>query len=172
MSSVTVYLSLGSNKGDREENLKSAIDKLGATAGIELEALSPLYDTAHIGSSAPDHLNCILKIETVLPPESLLFFCQKIEDELGRDRQNEVRWGSRTIDIDILLYGAREIKSPNLIVPHERLAERRFVLEPLAVLASDLEVPGLDTTVGELLARPSNQVDRVTKIDWTPEEPV
>ena len=170
MSSVTVFLSLGSNKGDREENLKSAIDKLGATVGIELEALSPLYETAHIGPPAPDDLNCALKITTVLPPESLMFFCQKIESELGREREQEVTWGERTIDIDITLYGSQKIQNDKLIVPHARLAQRRFMLEPLAAIAGDVEVPGFDATVSEILAWPSNQIDKVTKIEWTPEE--
>ncbi len=170
MSSATVFLSLGSNKGDREETLKSAIDKLGGTVGIELEALSPLFETAHVGPPAPDHLNCALKITTVLPPESLLFFCQKIETELGRDRENEVTWGERPIDIDIALYGDRIIQNDKLIVPHARLAQRRFMLEPLAAIAGDIQVPGFNATVREILAWPSNQSEKVTKIDWTPEE--
>lgn len=170
MTPATVFLSLGSNDGDREETLKSAIDKLGATAGIELEALSPLYETAHVGPPAPDHLNCALKITTVLRPESLLFFCQKIETELGRDRENEVTWGARPIDIDIALYGSEKIQNEKLVIPHGRLVQRRFMLEPLAAIAGDLEVPGFNATVSQILAWPSNQVEKVTKIEWTPEE--
>src|SRR5688572_9036773 len=117
---VEVYLSLGSNLGDREETLKTAIDKLGALPGVELLSLSPLYETAHVGPPAPDHLNCALGMSTVLPPESLLYFSQKIETDLGRDRENEVKWGARPIDIDIALYGSQKIQNENLIVPHAR----------------------------------------------------
>ena len=161
---------MGSNQGDREESLKTAIDKLGATPGIELEALSPLFETAHVGPPAPDHLNCALKITTLLPAESLLFFCQKIETELGRDRQNEISWGARPIDIDIALYGDQKIQNDKLVIPHGRLVQRRFMLEPLAVIGGDVKVPGFDSTISEILAWPSNQVEKVTKIKWTPEE--
>ncbi len=170
MIAVIVYLSLGSNKGDREENLKTAIDKLGATPGIELEALSPLYETAHVGPPAPDHLNCALKITTVLAPDPLLFFCNKIEAELGRDREKEEKWGARPIDIDIALYGSQQIQNDKLIIPHARLAQRRFMLEPLAAIAGDVEVPGFSATVSQILSWPSNQTERVTKVEWTPEE--
>jgi 2-amino-4-hydroxy-6-hydroxymethyldihydropteridine diphosphokinase len=163
---VRIFLSLGSNSGDRQENLKTAIDKLGETPGIELMKLSPLYETAHIGPAAPDHLNCALEIETVLPAEALLFYIEKIERELGRDKANETRWGERTIDIDIALYGDLQIQNEKLIVPHGRLCERRFMLEPLAQIAGEVIVPGFNATVSKILAWPSNQVEGVKQVEW------
>jgi 2-amino-4-hydroxy-6-hydroxymethyldihydropteridine diphosphokinase len=108
-------------------------------------------------------------LTTVLPPEALLFFTQKIEAELGRDRENEVTWGARTIDIDIALYGSEKIQTERLTIPHPRLAQRRFMLEPLAAIAGDIEVPGFKATVKEILAWPSNQVEKVTLVDWSEE---
>jgi len=163
---VTAYLALGSNLGDRQENLKTAIDKLGGVAGIELISLSPLFETGHVGPPAPDHLNCALEISTVLPPESLLFFCQQIENDLGRDRDNEVRWGARTIDIDISLYDAIVLQSPTLIIPHPRLCQRRFMLEPLAAIAGNVLIPGFNTSVKDVLMWPSNQKESVTRVEW------
>lgn len=143
------YLGLGSNLGDRAQHLADAIRLLRSRPGIRVTAISPVYDTKPVGVvGQPNYLNLVAGIETDLPPAQLLTACQEMENTLGRTR--EVRWGPRTLDIDILCYGDLVSLSPELTLPHPRLAERAFVLVPLAVLAPRLLVRG--KTIPELAA--------------------
>jgi 2-amino-4-hydroxy-6-hydroxymethyldihydropteridine diphosphokinase len=129
-----VYLSLGTNMGDREENLKAAIELLRRKAGIFVQKISPVYETAPVGYvDQPSFLNIAIYARTTLTPFELLEACQSIENELGRVRT--IRWGPRTIDLDILLYNNDNIETENLIIPHPRMFERAFVLVPLKDVA-------------------------------------
>ena len=143
------YLGLGSNLGDRAKYLADAIRLLRTLAGVRVTTLSPVYDTKPVGvADQPNYLNVVAGIETDLPPAQLLTACQEIENTLGRTR--DVRWGPRTLDIDILCYGDVTSANPELTLPHPRMTERAFVLVPLAVLAPQLLVGG--KTVRELAA--------------------
>lgn len=143
------YLGLGSNLGDRAKYLSETIRLLRALAGVRVTAISPVYDTKPVGvAGQPNYLNVVTGIETDLPPAQLLTACQEIENTLGRTR--DVRWGPRTLDIDILCYGDLISANPALTLPHPRMTERAFVLVPLAVLAPQLLVDG--KTVRELAA--------------------
>lgn len=161
-----VYLGLGANLGDREAQIAAALDKL-ERAG-EVERVSPLYETAHIGLAsepAPAHLNCVAEVRTLLEPELFLVELQEIEREIGLNRAEKRRWGSRVIDIDILLFGERQMASPPLTIPHPELSRRRFVLEPLAELAPDLVIPGLGKSVSQLLGAVADQ--DVRRVGWS-----
>jgi 2-amino-4-hydroxy-6-hydroxymethyldihydropteridine diphosphokinase len=152
----TIYLSLGSNLGDREGCLREAIARLGA-AGIRVLRVSSLYETEPMEvREQPWFLNLVVEAETDLFPKRLLARTQRIELELGRKRVRPK--GPRSIDIDILLYGQSVIESNELMVPHPRLAERRFVLEPLAELAPELRHPVNRRSIRELLAATAGQV--------------
>ncbi len=145
----TAYLSLGSNVGDREAHLHAALDRLAAE-GVRVTGLSSIYETdPQDRLDQPRFLNMVVAIETALFPLQLLSRIQKIERALGRQRL--VDKGPRTIDIDILLYGRFEIRTDQLQIPHPRMAQRRFVLEPLAELAPGLRHPSLGATVTDLL---------------------
>ena len=137
-----VFVGLGSNLGDREETIRRAVELLASEAEIELEAVSSLRETDPVGYlDQPRFLNGAAALRTELEPRALLRRLQEIELELGRDRSGP-RFGPRTIDLDLLLYGDERIEEEGLEIPHPRLAERRFVLEPLFELDSGLEVPG------------------------------
>lgn len=154
----TVYLSLGSNLGDREGYLRRAIALVGA-AGVRVLRVSSLYETEPLEvHGQPWFLNLVVEAETELFPKQLLGRLQKVELDLGRRRTRPK--GPRPIDIDILLYGRSVIEGAELTVPHPRLAERRFVLEPLAELAPELRHPVNHRTIGELLAATAGQVVR------------
>jgi 2-amino-4-hydroxy-6-hydroxymethyldihydropteridine diphosphokinase len=154
----TVYLSLGSNLGDREGNLRAALDRL------KPERVSRIYETEPVDLRAqPNFLNLAAELKTPLMPMQLLAHTQRIERELGRVRT--VPKGPRTIDIDILFYGSSVIRSAKLDVPHPRLHERRFVLAPLAELAPDLRHPVTHQTVSEMLnALPGSQGVRLWRV--------
>jgi len=148
---VRVYLGLGSNLGQREENLRRAIRLLGCH--MHLVRASSLYETAPWGyTDQPDFLNCVLEAETTLTPVELLALGQQVEREVGR--QPTFRYGPRLVDVDVLLYGDQVVQeiSPDLQIPHPRLAERAFVLAPLAELAPELPHPTLGVTIAALLA--------------------
>jgi 2-amino-4-hydroxy-6-hydroxymethyldihydropteridine diphosphokinase len=136
------YVGLGANLGDREAAIRRALELLGADAEIEIVALSTLRETDPVGYlDQPRFLNGVAALETELPPRELLDRLLAVERALGRTRAGP-RWGPRTIDLDLLVHGADLVDEPGLRVPHPRLAERRFALEPLAELDPDLVVPG------------------------------
>jgi len=147
------YVALGSNLGDREETLLAALDALAAEPGVEVVAVSRFYDTEPVGYvDQPRFLNGAAALETELPAQELLQRLLAVELRFGRNRQDVPAQGPRTLDLDLLLYGDAEIDEPGLRVPHPRLHERRFVLEPLADLDPALEVPG-NGQVQDILAR-------------------
>jgi len=155
MSAKTVYLSLGSNVGDRESNLRAAISAL-AEAGPQLRRTSSLYETEPVDYiDQPWFLNCVLQAETDLSPLELLHSLQEIHDRMGNKKP--IPKGPRLIDIDILLYGDETIDTPELRVPHPRMLARRFVLAPLAEIAPDLTHPSWSATASELLARTADR---------------
>lgn len=143
---------MGSNLGDRRGFIEAALRDIGALAGTRVLACSGLIETDAVGPGAQGaYLNGAARLETTLPPRELLTALLAIEAAHGRDRAGEPRWGARTLDLDILLYGERIIDEPGLSVPHPRLHERAFVLIPLAQIASDLVLPGHEKTPRELL---------------------
>jgi 2-amino-4-hydroxy-6-hydroxymethyldihydropteridine diphosphokinase len=136
------YVGLGANLGDREAMLRSALEQLAAEPRLELVGVSAFRDTAPVGVvDQPRFLNAAAAVETALPARELLDRLLGIERRLGRTREGR-RFGPRTIDLDLLLYGDERIDEPGLEVPHPRLHERLFALEPLADLDPDLVVPG------------------------------
>jgi 2-amino-4-hydroxy-6-hydroxymethyldihydropteridine diphosphokinase len=140
------YVGVGSNLGDREATIRAAVDALPGVV-----AVSSLRETDPVGvTDQPAFLNGAVALETELSPRELLERLLAIERELGRERRE--RWGPRTIDLDLLLYGVETVDEPGLRVPHPRLHERRFALEPLAELDPELAVPGRGR-VGDLLAK-------------------
>ena len=148
----TAFVGVGSNLGRPERQIDAALDQLAAEVGIELVAVSKLRETEPVGYlDQPLFLNGAAKLETELAPRELLERLLAIETRLGRVRGAGPRFGPRTIDLDLLVYGEETIDEPGLTVPHPRLAERRFALEPLAELAPGLEIPGFGS-VQSLLA--------------------
>jgi nicotinamide-nucleotide amidase len=154
----TALLALGSNLGDRHATLDAAISALRQTAGIEMLAVSAFIETEALGpdgvaSDQPRYLNAAVKIQTTLAPRELLQACLAIEQHHGRQRNPAERWGSRTLDIDLLLYGERIIDEPGLSVPHPRLHERLFALQPASEVAGEMRHPALDANLSDLLSR-------------------
>jgi 2-amino-4-hydroxy-6-hydroxymethyldihydropteridine diphosphokinase len=144
---VLTYVSLGSNVGDRQEYLRQAMQLL-IGGGIELQRTSSIYETEPVDNTDQGwFLNCVAEIATTLDPLALLHRLQHVETQLGRERT--VPKGPRTIDIDILLYGNIAMQSDELTLPHPRMLERRFVLEPLREIAPALRMPVSSQTVAE-----------------------
>ena len=138
---TTAFVGIGSNLGDRETNLRRAIELLSAEEGIDVVGVSEIRETEPVGPvEQGPFLNGAVQLETALPPGKLLKRLLSVESRLGRVRAE--RWGPRTIDLDLLLYGDERIDEPGLSVPHPRLHERRFVLEPLTDLDPGLRIPG------------------------------
>lgn len=137
------YVGLGANLGDRERTLRLAVEHLGDVDGIRVLAVSSLTETDPVGVvDQPRFLNGAVALDTELPPRALLDALLEVERGLGRVRDGE-RWGPRTVDLDLLVYDDVVVDEPGLHVPHPRLHERPFALEPLAELDPELVVPGL-----------------------------
>ena len=148
---VKAYVGVGANLGDRRATIERAIELLGAADGVEVLAASTLRETDPVGiEDQPRFLNGALELATTLGARELLDALLAVERTLGRTRDGP-RLGPRTIDLDLLVYGTERIDEPGLTVPHPRLHERRFALEPLAELTPDLELPGRGP-VSELLS--------------------
>lgn len=145
---ISVFLLLGSNIGQRAFFLESAIVEIDKRVGPIIKR-STVYETPAWGKTdEPDYLNQVLQVETLLKPQAVLQTILAIEKELGRERKE--KWGSRTIDIDILFYGDEVINEPNLIVPHPQLHKRKFTLEPMAQIAPGFIHPVLNKSIAEL----------------------
>jgi 2-amino-4-hydroxy-6-hydroxymethyldihydropteridine diphosphokinase len=150
MESIAM-IGLGSNLGDRRAALDGAIAALAAVPGVRVRRVSSYRETEPVGGPAGQgsYLNAAAELETSLDPFGMLNVLRTIEDRYGRVRT--VRWGERTLDLDLLLFDDRTIETGELTVPHPRLAERRFVLEPLAEIAPDAVEPRTGRTVSDLL---------------------
>ena len=147
MKTETVVLSLGSNIGSREQHLLEAALRLDQTGGICVKRLSSLFETEPLGiKTSRQFINACCVIETTLEPGELLGICKDLERRAGRE------WGEvdRQLDIDIVLFGEREVTEPDLVIPHPRFRDRRFVIEPLAEIMPDLELPPDDRRVREI----------------------
>ena len=137
-----VYLGLGANLGDREATIRLALDRLDAHEEIDVQRVSRLRETDPVGyEDQPRFLNGVARLQTELEPLEILNVLLDLERDLGRTRHGP-KLGPRTIDLDMLLYDSRTVDEPGLQIPHPRMAERAFVLEPLAELDPGLEVPG------------------------------
>lgn len=173
MAGERVFIGMGSNIGNRRQNIESALDMLGES-GVVVEKKSSFYETSPVGHPSRccgarsrhkgadkqrDYLNAAAQCRTELSPQKLIRLVRTIERRLGRIKTE--KWGSRTIDLDILFIGTRRIRSRNLTVPHPRIAERKFVLWPLKEIAPRFRPPGHSMTVGLLakkLTDPSQKV--------------
>ena len=134
-------LALGSNLGDRRQNLQGAVDGLFAAPGLGFRAVSPVYETRPVGGpDQPDYLNAVIAVETALPARAILDRAHRVEDALRRVR--EVRWGPRTLDVDLIVVGDEISDDPELILPHPRAHERAFVLAPWRDIEPEAEIPG------------------------------
>jgi 2-amino-4-hydroxy-6-hydroxymethyldihydropteridine diphosphokinase len=147
---IDAFIGLGANLGDRMEALRAAVEQLAREPGFLLRATSRVYETDPIGPPQPRYLNAVVKIGTLLSPRATLRRLLEIEELLGRVRRE--RWGSREIDLDLLLYGDRIVADGALRVPHPHLHERGFVLVPLAEIAPEAYHPQLARTAAELAA--------------------
>lgn len=146
-----VFLSLGSNLGDRLRNLQGAVSKLSSHPHLTVVSISPVYRTEPLyDPEQADFFNCAVRLKTDLKPRELLQACLNIEQQMGRKRDVK-KYSSRLIDLDIIFYGNQRVSSTDLTVPHPRYAERNFVLVPLSDIAPDLVCPDTGMTVEETL---------------------
>ena len=139
---MLAYIGLGSNLNNPKQQIKDALIALNSTQDVKVVALSSLYQSKPIDDSEqPDYINAVCQVDTHLTALELLYVCQEIETKQRRVR--EKKWGARTIDLDIILYGVQVVASKQLIIPHPEMMNRAFVLVPLSELESDLKVPVL-----------------------------
>ncbi|MBM7856027.1 2-amino-4-hydroxy-6-hydroxymethyldihydropteridine diphosphokinase [Desulfohalotomaculum tongense] len=150
---VTAYIGIGSNMGDKSFYINKALDLLHSPPEIKVVKVAPLYRTAPVGYTEQDwFLNTVAQLETVISPQKLLHQLQQIENKLGRERK--IRWGPRTIDLDLLIYGDVTLTTPDLTLPHPRMTERAFVMVPLADISPTMAMIGGKTAeelAGELM---------------------
>lgn len=162
---VQAYIALGANLGDRMGALRAAVIALAAADNVSPPSTSPLYETAPVGGpeDQSSYLNAVVHIQTTLSSHALLDLLQSIEQENHRTR--DIRWGPRTLDLDILFYGNQVIADGRLEIPHPRLHLRRFVLQPLADLAPNFVHPVLEKSIASLLENlPNDDIDDVVRI--------
>lgn len=151
LASIALGSNLSSDQGDRSSHIQYAVQAIAALPSTRLIAVSDMFETDPVGPAEQGrYFNAALVIETLLAPSVLLARLLEIEQARGRDRSREQRWGPRTLDLDILLYGDNVIDLPSLTIPHPRMHERRFVLEPLAQIAPDAVLPTFGRTVRDL----------------------
>jgi 2-amino-4-hydroxy-6-hydroxymethyldihydropteridine diphosphokinase len=150
---VTAYIALGANLGDREWNIRSAIALLNQTPGVRVTNVTGLMENPAVGGppQSPPFLNAAAELQTTLSASDIMNRLLEIETELGRVRRE--RWGPRSIDLDLLLYGDQIIDTPGLTIPHPRMADREFVLAPLAEIAPTVVHPIEHLTAGQLLEK-------------------
>lgn len=148
---ILSVIALGSNLGNSKETLELALKKISEIEGISLKNNSNWYKTAPIGPEQPDYINGCALLEVTLEPHELLKTLLKIEDEFGRVRQE--RWGARTLDLDVIIYGDLILDTPDLHIPHPRMTERAFVLVPLSEIAPNLQEPKSGLTIMQLLEK-------------------
>ena len=146
---MRAFVGVGANLGNRWGYLALAARALRATPGVAVVRGSRVWDSAPLGPPQPRYLNAVLELETTLPPRALLEALKAVE-RLAR-RRRDVRWGARTLDLDLLLFGDAVVSERGLVVPHPELGARRFALQPLAELCGERVVPGTARTVSELL---------------------
>jgi 2-amino-4-hydroxy-6-hydroxymethyldihydropteridine diphosphokinase len=146
---MRAFVAVGSNLGDRWARLALAARELRAAPGVAVVRASRVWDTAPLGPPQPRYLNAVLELETTRTPRALLALLRSVEAAAGRRR--DVHWGARTLDLDLLVAGDWIVHEPGLTVPHPELANRRFVLAPLAELRPELVVPGTGLAVGRML---------------------
>lgn len=152
MGVTTALIAIGSNLGDRSANIERSLSALDALPGIELVRTSTVIETDPVGPTGQGpYLNAAAELRTTLDPFELLKCMLGVEHWLGRARSREQRWGPRTIDLDLLAHGDAVLNTPELTLPHPRLHERDFVLRPLAEIAPDAVIPGLNATPSQLL---------------------
>lgn len=161
----TAFLALGSNLGDKLENLRAAV-RLLRESGCKLTGASPVYITKPVGvTDQPDFLNAVIRVETAFGARALLGLCQTVETRLGRERT--IKWGPRVIDVDILLYDDLAIDEPGLVLPHPRMSERAFVLVPLAEIDADVKIaPGI-TVADAVAAVDAGGVEQLHDRSWS-----
>jgi 2-amino-4-hydroxy-6-hydroxymethyldihydropteridine diphosphokinase len=167
-SRETVAIGLGANLGDTRATLAWAVQQLAAHPAVQLQRVSSLYRTRPVDAEGPDYLNAVALLTTSLEPQALLGLLQGLEQQAGRERP--YRNAPRTLDLDLLLHGQRVLNTDHLTLPHPRLHQRRFVLEPLAEIAPDLMVPnqGSATSLQQELAAGQHvqEVDHMDRPDW------
>jgi len=146
-----VYIGYGANRGEPIAQIRAGLNALASYLQISELKSSSLYRTRAVGPLQDDYYNGVASFNTHLAPLDLLDLLQEVEAQYGRDRARELRWGPRTLDLDLLLYGEMEINCERLQVPHPRLTERAFVLAPLVELAPELNMPGELATPAKLL---------------------
>lgn len=152
MRYVTAYIGIGSNLGDRHAHIRHALEHLAALTDAQPLRAAGIIETEPVGPVEQGlFLNTVAELSTALQPAELLAELHRIERERGRDRSRQRRWGPRTLDLDILLFGDAIIREPGLVIPHKHLHERDFVLRSLVELAPELTVPGTGHTVQWLL---------------------
>ena len=154
-----VFIGVGSNEGNRLERISQAVRALGTSRGVRVVGMAMMLETDPVGGPPQGpYLNTVVELDTSLAPHDLFKILQALERSLGRQPSAE-RWAPRPIDLDLLLYDDRVVTSPELTVPHPRMHERRFVLEPLAQLAPDVFHPVLQQPIAQLLAQlPSGSI--------------